>query len=91
MVDGAFIARNAGVGSDFSTISLRVSRTFGVGRRVKVEGLVEAFNLLDRRNDLARVTVFGSGAYPDAPAANFDTVTVVGEPRSLQLGFRIKY
>ena len=90
-VNGAFISRNAGEGSAFSTTSLRVSRTFALGRRARLEGLVEAFNLFDRRNDVARITVFGTGAYPSSPAANFGQVTVVGEPRSVQLGFRIRY
>jgi hypothetical protein len=91
LVNGAFISRNAGEGSAFSTTSLRVSRTFALGRRARLEGLVEAFNLFDRRNDVARIAVFGTGAYPTSPAANFGQVTVVGEPRSVQLGFRIRY
>jgi hypothetical protein len=90
-VDGVFISRNAGVGSPFSTVSLRVNRSFAIGRRARLEGLIEAFNLFNRRNDIARITVFGSGAYPTNPAANFGQVTVVGEPRSVQLGFRFRY
>lgn len=91
LVDGAFIARNAGEGCDFSTVSLRLSRTFAVGGRARLEALVEAFNLLDHRNDVARVTVFGTGSYPTQPAANFGQVTVGGEPRALQLGLRFRY
>jgi hypothetical protein len=91
VVDGAFITRNAGVGDNFKTTSMRVSRTFAAGRKAKVEGLVEAFNLFNVRNDLNRVTVFGTGAYPSNPAANFGTVTVVGEPRSIQIGVRVRY
>ncbi len=68
-----------------------MSRTFAVGRRARVDGLIEVFNLFNRRNDLARITVFGTGPYPASPAANFGQVTVVGEPRSVQLGFRIRY
>ena len=90
-VNGAFISRNAGVGSAFSTVNLRLSRTFALGRRARLDGLIEAFNLLDRRNDIARITVFGTGAYPTNPAPNFGQVTVVGEPRSVQLGFRFRY
>jgi len=86
-VDGALIPRNAGVASDFSTISLRLSRTFKVGR-ARLEGLVEAFNLLNTRNDLARITTFGTGVYPTNPAPNFGSITVVGDPRTLQFGFR---
>jgi len=80
-----------GEGSAFATTSLRVSRTFALGARARVEALVEAFNLLNRRNDLARITVFGAGAYPDNPAPSFGTVTAVGEPRAVQFGLRIRY
>jgi hypothetical protein len=91
IVDGEFIPRNAGVGDDFSTVSLRLSRTFALGRRARLESLVEAFNLFNRRNDLARITVVGTGPYPGNPAANFGQITVVGEPRSVQFGFRFRY
>lgn len=91
VVDGAFIERNAGEGSDFSTVSLRVSRAFRLGGRAQMDGLVEAFNLLNSRNDLARITVFGTGAYPASPALNFGQVTVVGDPRSIQFGLRFRY
>ena len=62
-----------------------------LGGRAKLEGLVEIFNLLNRRNDIARTTVFGTGTYPTTPASNFGQVTVVGDPRSAQLGFRLTY
>jgi hypothetical protein len=91
VVDGEFIPRNAGAASDFSTTSLRLSRTFRVHGRVQIDGLVEGFNLFDRRNNLARVTVFGNGAYPTNPAPNFGTITVVGDPRSWQFGLRLRY
>ena len=90
IVNGEFIDRNAGEGSPFSTVSLRVTRTFRVGR-AQIEGLAEAFNLFNRRNDIARVTVFGPGAYPTNPALNFGSVTVVGDPRSWQFGIRAKF
>jgi hypothetical protein len=91
IVDGAFISRNAGAGSVFSTTSLRVARTFVVRNRIRLEGMVEAFNLFNRRNDVARITAFGTGPYPTSPAANFGRVTAVGDPRSLQFGFRVRY
>jgi hypothetical protein len=72
-------------------VSLRVSRQFRVGSRTNIEALVEAFNLFNTRNDIARVTVFGSGAYPTNPAPNFNQITVVGDPRSLQFGLRFTY
>ena len=50
IVDGAFIERNAGVGSDFFTSSARLSRSFRLSGPVELEGAVEAFNLTNRRN-----------------------------------------
>ena len=69
IVDGEFIPRNAGVGSDFFSVSLRVSRAFRIGGRVRLEGLAEVFNLTNRTNNLTRNVNFGSGAYPTNPSA----------------------
>jgi len=86
-----FIPRNAGIGSDFFTLSLRLSRGFRVNDNVNVEALVEAFNLTDRVNNLTRNNNFGSGAYPTNPAANFNQITAVGEPRTVQFGMRLNF
>jgi len=91
MVNGVFIPRNSGIGSDFSSVNLRIGRTFHTGPRATLELLAEAFNLLNTVNDVARITVFGSGAYPTNPAANFGQITVIGDPRSVQLGLRFQY
>jgi hypothetical protein len=91
VVDGAFIDRNAGVGSDFLSLNARVSRVVRVRGRVELEGLVEGFNLTNHRNVLARNTNFGPGAYPANPAANYGQVTAVGEPRTFQFGMRLRF
>src|SRR4029453_16301660 len=57
IVDGEFIPRNPGKGDPYSSVSLRVARQFRVGSRTNIEALVEAFNLFNTRNDIARVTV----------------------------------
>jgi hypothetical protein len=86
-----FISRNAGVGSDFFTLNLRVSRAFRISGDVKIEGLIEAFNLTDRVNSLTRNATFGPGAYPTNPVATFNQVTAVGDPRTLQFGARLTF
>jgi Carboxypeptidase regulatory-like domain len=91
IVDGEFIERNAGVADSFFSTSLRVMRSFKVGSRARIEGLVEVFNLTNDRNDLTRNANFGAGAYPSAPSATFNQITGVGEPRSVQLGLRLKF
>jgi hypothetical protein len=91
IVNGSFISRNAGIGSDFFTTSLRLSRTFPLGPRARVEALVEGFNVFNRRNDLLRTTVFGTGAYPTNPSPSFGAITAVGDPRTLQFGLRFRF
>jgi hypothetical protein len=91
IVDGDFITRNAGIGSRFFTMSLRLSRVFAVRNGLSVEGLVEAFNVTNRTNNLARNGSFGSGAYPTNPSSTFGQILAVGDPRSIQVGLRVRF
>ena len=86
-----FIPRNAGAGGDFFTLSLRVSRSFQLAGGSRLEGLIEAFNLTDRVNPITRNATFGSGSYPSNPLPSFNTVTAVGDPRTIQLGVRLTF
>ncbi len=85
------IPRNAGIGSDFFSLNLRVSRAFRIAGDVRVDALVEAFNLTNRTNVLTRNTNFGPGAYPTNPASTFNQITAVGDPRTFQFGFRLSF
>ena len=87
----ALIPRNAGVGNDFFSLNLRVSRAFKVAGRVRAEGLVEAFNVTNRANPLTRNGNFGPGVYPTNPVATFNQVTAVGDPRTFQFGVRLTF
>jgi hypothetical protein len=91
IVNGAFIGRNIGTGPDFFSLSLRVSRAFAVGKGVRLEGQVEAFNLTNRVNVVTLNNNFGAGAYPTNPSTTFGQVTAVADPRSLQLGLRVRF
>jgi hypothetical protein len=91
IVNGEFIERNLGVGGDFFSVSLWLSRTFAIGRNLRLEGQLEAFNLTNRVNNLTLNTNFGAGAYPANPAPNYGQVTAVGDPRSLQFGVRLRF
>jgi outer membrane receptor for Fe3+-dicitrate len=91
IVNGAFIERNAGVGSDFFSLNARVSRVFRLKSRTELQGIAEVFNLTNRRNDLTRNTNFGSGAYPTNPSPTFGQILAVGEPRSLQFALRLRF
>jgi hypothetical protein len=91
IVDGEFIPRNAGKGSAFLSLNIRLSRSFRFGERVRLEGIAEVFNLTNHRNVVARNGNFGSGAYPIERSPTFRQVTAVGEPRSAQLGVRLHF
>jgi hypothetical protein len=85
------IERNAGIGSDFFSVGLRGSRIFTIRNGVRLEGLVEVFNLTNRVNILTRNTTFGAGAYPPNPLPAFNQTTAVGDPRSAQVGVRLTF
>jgi hypothetical protein len=91
IVNGAFIPRNSGTGNDFWTVNARLSRSFQIMDRVRIEALAEAFNLLNRRNNLTRNGNFGAGPYPASPSTAFGQVTAVHDPRSLQLALRLRF
>jgi hypothetical protein len=86
-----FIPRNAGTGSDFFSLGLRVSRTFQLPGGSRIEGLIEGFNLTNKTNAVTRNTTFGPGSYPSNPLPAFNTVTAVGDPRTLQFGLRLMF
>ena len=84
-----FIPRNGGIGNDFFALNLRTTRAFRITNDVKLEGLLEAFNLTNRVNNLTRNTNFGSGSYPTNPVSTYNQITAVGDPRILQVGVRL--
>jgi hypothetical protein len=86
-----FIPRNAGVGSDFFSLNLRVSRAFPIRGGVRADALIEAFNVTERVNNLTRNNTFGPGGYPAQPVPNFNTITAASDPRTLQLGVRLTF
>lgn len=88
LVNGEPIGRNTGVGSDLFNVSVRASRRFAVGERVKLEALAEAFNALNHRNNLTKNGVLGTGV---SPLPTFGVVTAVNDPRAVQLGLRVGF
>lgn len=91
IVNGSFIERNAGEGTPFVSLNLRVSRAFALGGNRRLEALLEGFNLTNHRNVVTRNTNFGNGAYPANPSPAFGQVTALGEMRSAQVGIRLRF
>jgi outer membrane receptor protein involved in Fe transport len=91
IVNGVFIGRNVGTGNDFFSLSTRLSRTFRITERLRLEGIAEAFNTLNHRNNLTRNGTFGSGAYPSNPSPTFGQITSVNDPRIVQFALRLRF
>ena len=91
-IKGTIIGRNAGVGFDYFTLNPRLSRTFALTERVKLEAIAEAFNALNHRNDAVPNGTFGTGRFNASPTnSSFGQATAVNDPRSVQIAARISF
>jgi len=90
-INGSFISRNAGSGFDFFNVNARLSRTFQASEQIRVEAILEAFNLFNRVNGVALNGNFGGGTYPTNPLPTFKQVTAVADPRTLQVALRFSF
>jgi hypothetical protein len=90
-INGAFINRNSGTGFDFLNLNARLSRTFTLTERIRLEALAEGFNLTNHVNGVQRNGTFGSGAYPTNPSPTFRQITAVGDPRGFQFALRLSF
>jgi outer membrane receptor protein involved in Fe transport len=86
---GTMISRNSGLGFPSFTINTRLSRTFDLGERFKLQGLAEAFNLINTRNDLFPNGTFGTGTYPTNPSSTFGQPTNSADPRSIEFAAKL--
>ena len=77
------VGRNAGKGFDYRALDLRLSRTFAFGSGFAVEGIIDAFNVLNRENYQVPVNIITSPI--------FGQPTAVNDPRQLQLGLRVTF
>ena len=91
LLNGSFIGRNVGTGNDMFSVNARAGKTFAIRERFHVQTLVEAFNLLNHRNNLTKNGTFGAGPYPAVSSASFGQVTAVNDSRILQLAVRISF
>jgi hypothetical protein len=87
----AGLGRNTGTGFDYFTLDVRLSRNFRLGERFRLEGLAEAFNVLNHPNWQLPNNVFGNGPYPGSPAPGFGAPQAIADPRELQLALRLRF
>jgi outer membrane receptor for ferrienterochelin and colicin len=87
----SMIGRNSGTGFDYFNVSARLSRTVSIGERLRMQVAVEAFNLLNRRNDMIPNATFGTGLYPAVPRSTLGRPTAAADARCIQLALRFTY
>jgi hypothetical protein len=91
LINGVFIGRNAGEGHAIVNLNARLSRTFPLGERLRLQAIAEMFNLLNHVNVATLNGVFGAGAYPSNPSPTFGQITAVNDPRTAQFALRLSF
>ena len=61
------VGRNSELTPDYASVDLRLARRVSLSRRLALDLIAEAFNLLDRVNFSDVNNTFGPGAYPTNP------------------------
>jgi hypothetical protein len=82
------VGRNAGRGFDFMSLDLRLSRKFHITEALKLEAIVEGFNVLNRANLQIPNNIFGTR---EKPLPTFGQATAATDPRQIQFGFRFSF
>ena len=87
--NGSIIPRNGFDLPSLHRVDMRVQRRVALGRRVKVDGIFEVFNVLGRANyDPTLITLNESNAKYGQPNSSN---TLAYSPRMLQFGFRTQF
>ena len=81
--DGSIVPRNSFVGNPIHRVDVRLSKTFPLGNRLRIEGMVDAFNVFNHENYNSYTlnetnALYGKGS--DGSLA-----------RRLQMGFRVTF
>jgi carboxypeptidase family protein/TonB-dependent receptor-like protein len=81
--DGSIVPRNNFVGEPIHRVDMRFSKTFRVGGRARLEGMLDAFNMFNHRNHNVYVL--------NETNAQYGQPTDGALARRLQLGFRATF
>jgi hypothetical protein len=91
------VGRNAEWTPDYASVDVRLARRISLSRRLSLDLMVEAFNLLDRVNFSDVNSVFGTGSYPSEPQrdaqgrVSYGLANKAYSPRQLQLAARVSF
>jgi Carboxypeptidase regulatory-like domain/TonB dependent receptor len=90
-IGGVYIGRNLGEGHALLNLGFRLSRTFAITEKMRLQVLGEMFNALNHVNVATLNTTFGTGTYPTNPLPTFGQITAVNDPRAGQFGLRLSF
>ena len=85
--NGTIVPLNNFVGKAIHRVDMRVQKRMAIGPRLKVEGILEVFNVFDHANYGAYVTQENNARYGQPtqdPGLNY-------QPRMMQVGFRLAF
>lgn len=85
--NGTVIPRNNFVGDPLHRVDLRLMQQVSIGARVKLDGILEAFNLFNHVNYGSYTLVESNSNYGKA----VQSTELAYAPRMLQLGFRLAF
>ena len=91
------VGRNSETMDEQVTFDMRVSKTFALPNRTRVEGIFEVFNLFNRTNFSEINNVFGAGAFPNQPQTDALGRVTYGRyvqalpPRQIQLALKVTF
>ena len=85
--DGTLVPRNDFVGSPIHRVDLRLQKRVAIGPRVRLDGILEVFNLLNHANFGAYITEESNRNYGQPT----QTPGLTYGPRMMQLGFRATF
>ena len=91
------VGRNSETMKGQFIVDARLSRRFKIGPKFVLEGIVEAFNLLDRANYSEINNIFGRGAFPTDPQKDAQGRVTYGlyeqdlPPRQVQLALKMSF
>ncbi|HYW73972.1 MAG TPA: carboxypeptidase regulatory-like domain-containing protein [Pyrinomonadaceae bacterium] len=84
----AGVGRNTGAGFDYASFDMRLSRSFRITERCRVELTADGFNLFNRANYAVPNNTFGPGIIP---LPTFRQPTQASDPRQFQFGLRVSF
>jgi len=85
------IARNSGRLPAEATVDVRVSRRFHGGGALRIDAVLDVFNLFNRTNFTEVNNIFGTEAYPTEPLPTFGRFERAGPQGQVQLGVRVGF